>query len=140
MAKQSLPEALAGGDSMSLAGRIKIGMAMQGIDSVSELARRVKLNRQTVHKWWSGEVDTIDLENLFRLADVLEVDPRWLGTKEGDPQPQQRVTPELRQLIATYQAMDDRDRRVWQRNGTAMLEESGKTSSAQPFKPKSKTS
>lgn len=119
---------------MSLSGRIKIGMMMQGISSPAELASRLHLNRQTVHKWLSGEVSAIEPEHLFKLAELLEVDPKWLATQKGDPQPPERVTPELRQLIATYNALGERDQRLLQKHGTSMLEETGKTSPAQPFK------
>ena len=119
---------------MSLAGRIKIGMATQGIATESELARRVKLNRQTVHKWLSGEVKTIDPDTLFKLADVLNVDPKWLATKEGEPQQPQRVSLEHKRLIELYNALPEHMRRAWLKSGDALLSETGDTSPARPFK------
>lgn len=118
---------------MSLAGRIKIGMATQGIASEAELARRLKINRQTVHKWLSGEVKTIDPETLFRLAAVLELDPQWLATKEGAPQKPERVTLEHKRLIELYNALPAHMRRAWLKSGDALLAETGETSAAQPF-------
>lgn len=66
-------------DSKSLPGRIRIGMALAGIRNGSELARRMKVNRQTVHRWLDGQGDKLTPEMLFKLGDALNVNVRWLA-------------------------------------------------------------
>lgn len=118
---------------MTFAGRIKIGMAAQGIAGASELARRMKLRRQTVQKWLSGEVSKIEPENLIKLAQILDMDPEWLATREGEPQRKGRVTLEQKRLIELYNALPEQLRRAWMRSGDAMLQDTGEVSKAQPF-------
>jgi len=102
--KQRVP-AITGPNDMTLAGRIRIGMAAKGIATPSQLARRLKLNRQTVHKWLREDVQQIDPIHLFRLADTLELNPRWLATRDGEPQPLQRMTLDQKRVLELYRAL-----------------------------------
>lgn len=120
--------------NMTLAGRIRGGMQIKGIDTAADLARRMKLNRQTIHKWLSGEVTKLEPAHLFKLADILGLDARWLAAREGEPQPALRITLELQRLIELYQALPEKMRRAWILSGDAILQETGETSIAQPYR------
>ena len=48
------------------------GMALVGLHSVSEFARRSGVTRNTFYQWWSGRT-TPDANNLMRAAEVLGV-------------------------------------------------------------------
>lgn len=139
--QKSLDEALVEGDQVSLAGRIKIGMAASGIAGPQELADAVnrvdptlKLNRQTTLKWLNGETKNIEPPRLFALAVALNLDPEWLATKKGEPHRTGRVTLEHKRVIELYNALPAQLRRAWLKGGDAMLEDTGETSESQPFR------
>lgn len=129
------PRQPAGHDETSLAGRIRIAMATQGIGSQSELARRMKVNRQTVHKWLNGEVHSLESALLFRLSDVLNVNPRWLALHAGSPIKRREMTEETLQLVELYEALAPALRDAWVSSGNALLVGNEKPSKASPFLP-----
>jgi transcriptional regulator with XRE-family HTH domain len=49
--------------------------------SQSAIGHLIDTNKQTVENWMKGTVPRAD--TLFRLADALEVDARWLATGAG---------------------------------------------------------
>ena len=109
-------------------------MAAKGINNPTQLARRLKLNRQTVHKWLAENVKQIEPIYLFRLAETLELNPRWLATKEGEPQPPQHMSLDQKRVLELYRALPPRVRDAWLKSGDSLLTASGETSTAQPFK------
>lgn len=121
---------------MTLSGRIRIGMAARGITSEAELARRLKMHRQTVNKWISGEVEYLEPEYLFRLADALDCNPRWLALKEGEPQKPVELDLEKMKVIQLYSALSKHPqvRDLWVKHGQDLLQTSTGPSVAQPFK------
>jgi transcriptional regulator with XRE-family HTH domain len=122
-------------DEMTLAGRIRIGMAAKGIKTPSELARKLNIkNRQTTTKWLNGEVTSLDPDMLFRLSDLLNLNPRWLLNREGDPAPLREFSPEDRRVLDLYAALPKKIKNVWVKNGDELLEATGETSISQPFK------
>ena len=58
--------------------RINDAMAVARIRTPSELARRMGLPRQTIHRWLSDGVANINYRNLLKLSDVLNVNARWI--------------------------------------------------------------
>lgn len=121
---------------MTLAGRIKIGMAAKGIKNPTELAKRLKMRRQTVHKWLSGDVEKLDAASLFLLADELELSARWLATRDGQPQPKRTISPDDQRVIDLYNGLKPEARAAWVQTGDTMLKLTGETSKNQPFKTK----
>lgn len=124
------------GDDMTLGGRIKIGMASKGIAGPSELARKLKLRRQTVTKWVNDEVDFLEPKYLFPLADVLGMNPRWLSIREGAPSPEKVVSQDDQRVLELYGALKPGVRDSWLKSGDALLTATGEPSTAQPFKHK----
>jgi transcriptional regulator with XRE-family HTH domain len=45
------------------------------------------VSRAAVSKWLSGKVSDLRNERLFAVAELCQVDARWLGTGAGDPRP-----------------------------------------------------
>lgn len=119
---------------MTLKGRIAISMAAKGIKTPADLARKLRLNRQTVHKWMTGEAIKLEPENLFKLADALEVNPRWLATREGEPQPPRTVPIDDQRVLDLYKALPPAVRDSWVKSGDALLTATGEPSKSQPFK------
>ena len=67
----------------SIAARIRTAMAACGMKSVAELGRRIGLPRQTVHRWINGDTKNMTHENLYKVADALQVRARWLAVGDA---------------------------------------------------------
>lgn len=94
-------------DEGTLAGRIKLAMVSAGIPTPAELARRAKLHRQAVHKYLSGENEKLTPDKLFKLADALNVNPRWLALGPPEtPVPPRAIDPEAAELIQIKETLD----------------------------------
>lgn len=65
--------------------RVKVLMAMKGIDSLPELAEMAKMHYNSVYKMVNTGRFSID--SLEALADVLQCNPIDLITTEGFPDP-----------------------------------------------------
>src|SRR3989338_8032413 len=76
-----------GDPSNSIAARIRAAMTACGMKSVAELGRRIGLPRQTVHRWINGDTKNMTHENLYKVADALQVRARWLGAAPPPPPP-----------------------------------------------------
>lgn len=116
-------------------------MVTAGIRTPAELARRAKLHRQMVHKYLTGENEKLTPEKLFRLADALKVNPRWLafGPPES-PVPPTTLDPEAAEIVQikatldaspSREALDARDN--WVTAGRNLVRILTPTSPANPF-------
>lgn len=130
-------------DDGTLAGRIRIAMVSAGIPTPADLARKAKLHRQAVHKYLNGENEKLTPEKLYKLADALKVNPRWLafGPPES-PVPPRTIDPaaaELIQIRETLEKAESRDAKVaadnWVTAGRDLVRILTPTSSANPFVP-----
>lgn len=52
-----------------------------------ELATAAGVTKGAVSQWEKGNVRNLRLEHLFKVADALRVEPRWLATGEGERSP-----------------------------------------------------
>lgn len=57
--------------------RLRMAMGMRGIKTQAQLAQDFGVSRQTVNSWMKRG-SSIDADNLFRLADMLQCNARWL--------------------------------------------------------------
>src|SRR5436190_15551911 len=57
--------------AITLADRVSLAMKAAGIGNPNQLARSVKVTRQTVYYWLDGKTKSIDSPTLKRLADIL---------------------------------------------------------------------
>lgn len=63
----------------------RIGQALKDstLKNPSALAKKAKVSRATVSLWINGPTQSIDGENLTRVASALGVNAHWLATGEG---------------------------------------------------------
>lgn len=118
-------------------------MVNAGIQSPAELARRAKMHRQAIHKYLSGEHEKLTPDKLFKLADALKVNPRWLafGPPETPVQPR-AIDPEADELIQIKETLDQADspdaraaRDNWVTQGRNLVRILTPGSPANPFPP-----
>ena len=57
--------------------------------SVNAFAKKVGVSQQAIGKIVRGE--TLNPKNILEIAAALNVDPHWLKTGEGDPDPSYRI-------------------------------------------------
>lgn len=51
--------------------------------SKAELARRVGVTRATVSMWESGQIESLKDDHLLQLAELLDLNPKWLNCGKG---------------------------------------------------------
>jgi transcriptional regulator with XRE-family HTH domain len=66
-------------DQATLAGRITTRMEQLGLRP-TDLANHCGISVTAVGWWLRGDAKNLKLDYLFKIADKLEVDPRWLAT------------------------------------------------------------
>lgn len=72
----------------TLSERLTALMAEKGL-SQAELARMIGVKQPSIFKILSGQ--TLNPKNILEIAAALNVDPHWLKTGEGDPDPSYRI-------------------------------------------------
>ena len=66
----------------TFAERLVYAMDEKGI-SPADLAKAVKVTPSAVSQWRSGQTKNLRPDNLFKVADILGVNARWLATGMG---------------------------------------------------------
>lgn len=84
----------------TLSERLVDAMEMAGISN-AELARLVGVTRSAVTHWVNGTSPNIRPEHLFRVADALNVEARWLAIGDG-PRSRQRLSAQQSKLLDAY--------------------------------------
>ncbi|MEY4599186.1 MAG: helix-turn-helix protein [Pseudomonadota bacterium] len=105
----------------SIAARIRTAMAACGMKSVAELGRRIGLPRQTVHRWINGDTKNMTHENLYKVADALQVRARWLAVGDTAPAQIDLADGDVVGLIKTYESMSTTAREQWLAIGRTLL-------------------
>lgn len=100
----------------TFADRIERALRESGT-TAADVARATGLSRAAVSKWVSGQTANVRPDNLFKAADYLRVNPRWLATGQGEPweEDYNRILATLPReerahARAVLQAMEDRAR------------------------------
>jgi len=107
--------------SQTIAARIRTAMAACGMKSVAELGRRIGLPRQTVHRWINGDTKNMTHENLYKVADALQVRARWLAVGDTAPGQVDFGDGDVVGLIKTYESMPEAARVQWLAIGRTLL-------------------
>jgi transcriptional regulator with XRE-family HTH domain len=120
--------------------RIRDAMIARGIAGAGELARRLNLPRQTVHRWLRGSIKNMTYENLFRLADHLNVSARWLAVGDVDPSKYMVKDEQEVEMMAIIREMSVHTRAQWLAIGRSLLavQGDGRGTKVNPF-PRDKT-
>ena len=105
----------------SIASRIRTAMAACGMKSVAELGRRIGLPRQTVHRWINGDTKNMTHENLYKVADALQVRARWLAVGDNAPAQLDLADGDVVGLIRIYEALPPAGREQWLAIGRTLL-------------------
>jgi transcriptional regulator with XRE-family HTH domain len=105
----------------SIAARIRTAMSACGMKSVAELGRRIGLPRQTVHRWINGDTKNMTHENLYKVADALQVRARWLAVGDMAPAQIDLADGDVVGLIKTYESMPIPAREQWLAIGRTLL-------------------
>lgn len=106
---------------------------MKGLKQ-ADLARKLKIDRQLVNKWVHGQVGRLTPKNLFALADVLNVDARWLafGPPES-PLKGRRLTIEDNEILEIAAALKPKTRDAWVSSGREWVRLTAEASVSNPF-------
>jgi transcriptional regulator with XRE-family HTH domain len=88
---------------------------------VAELGRRIGLPRQTVHRWINGDTKNMTHENLYEVADALQVRARWLAVGDTAPAQIDLADGDVVGLIKTYESMPAAAREQWLAIGRTLL-------------------
>lgn len=121
-------------EAKTLSGRIRLSMAAVGLRTPTDLARKMKINRQTVHKWMTGRSDKLTPDMLFKLADALEVNARWLALGAPySPLKMRQIDPETAELVALRENLPPQLRDAFLSHGRELLKLSDTATRANPF-------
>ena len=120
-------------DASTLSGRIQIAMLSAGIPTPSDLARRMKVGRQTVHRWLSGASDKITPQLLFTLSDALNVNAKWLALGEPPMWKPTALQIDEKELVDLYRALDPSVRDDWVSRGRELVIRTTPKSPINPF-------
>src|SRR5690348_5647821 len=120
-------------EESTLKGRLRIAMAHAGIAKASDLSRKLRLPPQTVSSWLTGEREALTPKLLFKVADALNVSPRWLAL--GPPTsltPPRTLTPQEEEVLQIKQALEGEVRDQWISSGRTMVRHTARRSAANP--------
>ena len=106
----------------TLSERIQDAARVQGIHTPAEFADRLKVGRQIGHKWWKGNTPNLRAADLFRIADALQVSPRWLLAGDAPMTRGKPPTPDEQRALDLYRALPEGWREDWISDGNRTLE------------------
>lgn len=90
----------------TLAQRLKTARKAAGL-SQGELARRIGISRAAVSQWENGTIQSLDMANLFAVADLCNINARWLALGTGTPTKWINLSPDEKHLVELFQAMPE---------------------------------
>jgi transcriptional regulator with XRE-family HTH domain len=126
-------------EEATLAGRIKLAMASAGISTTAQLAKKMNVNRQTVHRWISGEGDKLTPEMLFKLSDALAVNARWLALgSPNSPIKPTSPTVEQAEVLDVHRRLPAAAKDTWLSHGRDLIKILSPASAGNPFPVRSK--
>jgi transcriptional regulator with XRE-family HTH domain len=121
-------------EDKTLKDRIAAAMTAAGIASPAALARKMGVPRQTVYRWVNGEGDKLTPQMLYRLADAVNANARWLA--EGPPHSIVRprhLTPEQDMILAIHAQLPPDLRDEWIKQGNTFVRLSSPVTAGNPY-------
>jgi len=85
----------------------------RGITTPAEFADFLGVSRAVGHNWWNGAVANVSAKVLFKIADAVDCNPRWLLTGHGPKAAafKPRSETELR-IINAYRVSSEGERAI----------------------------
>lgn len=83
------------------ARRVRAGMALKGIKTATELARRLTISRQRASALMHGQ-ETDSFALLTRMGALFGISSTWLRYGLGAPTPREPLTPNEARLLELY--------------------------------------
>lgn len=136
-------------DLMSFSGRIRAAMTRkswpvrrEGKDIAVVVLRtrwretykgRPAPSRPTFYDWLKSREAKISIRNLYLLADLLDVSPRWLSIHEGSMAKLISPDDEIQPLFDAWQHLNPNARDELIKEANKLLRVQGTTSPAYPF-------
>jgi transcriptional regulator with XRE-family HTH domain len=103
---------------MDLRARITRSLDRHPELTVRSLSLKAGLSDSWLHKLLKGDVRSPTIENIEKLAEALDVDPRWLAFGEGDAEQFSDVGGILARLSETQKTLAVQMLEVLARTGT----------------------
>lgn len=103
---------------MDMRERIKAVIDADDKLTVRNVSLRAGLSDSWLHKLLKGEVRSPTLEAIEKVAEVLEVDPRWLAFGEGTPERYADISRTIERLSDKQAEMARQMLQVIVRSGT----------------------
>jgi transcriptional regulator with XRE-family HTH domain len=98
------------------------------------LAEKMRVSPKTLSMWLTAERYKLTPELLFRLADALKVNPKWLAL--GPPHammPLRSISLEDEEVLQIKDALDGEARQQWISSGRTMVRLTAPRSAANPY-------
>ena len=92
------------GEAGDFSGRIRLAMAVRGINSEAELSRRCGVSRQTLNRWINGHAETMRAQQFIKLALVLDVNGVWLALGESNMTRPMSMSPDESKMLELFRA------------------------------------
>jgi len=102
--------------------RLADAMAKEGVRGPVKLGERLKVNKQTASKWINGRTTILSADDLYRIADGLNVAARWLWKDEGPMMRRQVLTDAELRVLGVYRTLPEKWREDWITDGVKTLE------------------
>jgi transcriptional regulator with XRE-family HTH domain len=88
----------------TLSERLSYALSLKSGATQADLCRLCKVKSSSVSFWFSGKTKAIKGDMLFRVADFLNVNPKWLATGLGPMRPTESVAHHVAEEPAIYMA------------------------------------
>lgn len=96
-------------DVKTIAERIRSARVAAGYETQVDLAKAMGVTKSAVNQWESGKNENLKLDHLVKLADLCDVDIRWLATGDG---PREGLSREDREWIDVGRLAGSRERQA----------------------------
>lgn len=112
---------------MLVSGRLRAAMIRAGKRANYAVLKQMleqagnTINRQTVHNWFKPSCQFIDQAWLFKIAGLLDVNPEWLATGEGDMARPTPISDLYAQVLGVLNDLPSEEARTkWLRDGESL--------------------
>lgn len=98
-------------DMATVGGRIAAARKASGL-TMEQLAARIGVSKSAISQWERGRIDKLSAENLLKLAEALEVSPRWIWLwkdSKGKTIPmgkEAHLEPDESDLVETFKVLE----------------------------------